>query len=189
MSPLGYFATGQPDRYEVHLHIPGSGRRNDPGPPTWRTGDPVRKIRRGVPPVVVSEAERRDHRANLEAQIESFGGRRSGSLPKIPTEKPAIRWVEFGEDGRLWVKVWMPSERYEPTSPETIPGHAAEPLPRWTEPTAFDVFEPNGRFLGRVVFPITEQPSVMRMRGDRIWCVVRNEDGVEVIKRYSITWP
>ena len=58
------------------------------------------------------------------------------------------------------------------------------PPARWRERPVFDVFEPNGRFLGTVELPI--RARFMEARGDHVWAVDRDELGVEYVVRYRI---
>jgi hypothetical protein len=59
---------------------------------------------------------------------------------------------------------------------------------RFREPVVFDVFEPDGRYLGRVDAPegfsVFPQPI---FRGDRIWAVLRDELDVAYVVRYRIS--
>jgi hypothetical protein len=132
--------------------------------------------------VELSRAERDAQQSYLLAQVRAQDQTFSGSIPDIPGQKPPMRDVFFGQDGRIWVWVSMPSEQYDP-----------EPIPviGWRETIAFDVFESDGAFLGRVVMPYgirPYQPTTV-MKGDRIWCVVLDEDDVEVIRCYRVNWP
>jgi hypothetical protein len=54
------------------------------------------------------------------------------------------------------------------------------------QPALYDVFEPDGRFLGQVRIP-PKVTTVLR-RGDHIWAVQLDEDDVPRIKRYRINW-
>lgn len=210
-SPFGYYARGVSTQYTIDLLIaPGARGRGDqrgipvavsglkPVPPMWHAGDQVLSIRRNVPPVAVSDAERADQSAFMDAQATSLasamagGGARSGPLPDVPRTKQPIRSVQFGNDGRVWVSVSMPSERYDPPpATPARPGQFAPPVLKWREPIAYDVFEPDGSFLGRIVFPWDVGivgAATMQTRGDTLWCVVTDEDGVQMLRRYKIVW-
>jgi hypothetical protein len=61
--------------------------------------------------------------------------------------------------------------------------------PGWAEPWSYDLFEPDGRYLGRV--PIREQDAsirVLRMRGDTAWGHTLNADGAPIVVRYVVRW-
>jgi hypothetical protein len=65
------------------------------------------------------------------------------------------------------------------------PGTARAPL-LWREPVLFDVFEPDGTYVGQVGFP--DNTTIHAMRGDHAWGVQRDADGVESVHRFRITW-
>jgi hypothetical protein len=181
-NPGGYFATARTDRYAIDMlapksHVPGA---------IWKQGDPVVSIRRNMPAVELSAAEWKDQDKYLHNQIDSYDGSVSGSVPEIPRTKPPLKGFSFGEDGRLWVSVAMPSERFEPPPREVPPGTKPRPVLKWREPNAYDVFEADGTYLGRVPLPLGVYPTVMR--GDEVWCVARDEDGVNTLVKYRITW-
>ena len=58
------------------------------------------------------------------------------------------------------------------------------PPARWREPPVFDVFEPDGRFLGMLTLPV--RARLMQARGDQVWAIDRDELGVEYVVRYGI---
>jgi hypothetical protein len=188
-SPLGYFASVVTSTYAINLHVPrntlaGTFSR-------WREGDPILSIRRDVPPVVVSDAERHDQMAYLEARAKYAGGSRSGPLPAIPRTKPPIQAVRFDYEGRMWVHVHVASERFTPPAPR-IPRGRKDPPPvlGWREPHTFDVFEREGTYVGRVVLPSSAMLPITLVpaRGDKIWLVEQGEDDIESIVRYRIVW-
>lgn len=195
-SPLGYYARGVTSQYAIDLLIPKPATRAKPS--AWHPGDQVVSIRRNVPPVGVTDAERSDQSAFMEAQANSFassmgsGATRSGPIPDVPRTKQPIRSVQFGNDGRIWVSVSTPSERYDP--PAATPARAGQPVPpviKWREPFAYDVFEPDGVYLGRIVLPWNigiVGAATMQTRGDTLWCVVTDADGVQMVRRYRIQW-
>ena len=57
----------------------------------------------------------------------------------------------------------------------------------WSEPDAFDAFDLDGDFLGRVVLP--DLFRMLGMSGDRLWGVVRDDLGVESVRFYRVAWP
>ena len=57
----------------------------------------------------------------------------------------------------------------------------------WREPVRYDVFEPDGTYLGVVAPPEDFTPYVNPVfDGDLVWGVTRDELGVERVVRYRI---
>ena len=209
-SPLGYIVGGLPDRYAVEVLLPGSSSRlTDPdgpriqdvvrpagsatsalryrGPtPSRAPGDPVMSIRRAVPNLPISDEQRAAERAGVESVMQQMapGSRFTG--PDIPRTKPAYKDLRIGEDGTIWVFVSMPGERYMPDPPANPASGAGPVLPRWREPAVWDVFEPDGRYLGRVSKPANV--TILRMSRDRVWGTLADDDGVQLVKRFRIDW-
>ena len=195
-SPLGYMVTGVSDRYAIELRIPARGgssptvvipalRYRGPTRP-WRPGDPVVSIRRTVPPVSVSDEQRSAERASVEAILRNIDPSWRYSGPDIPHVKPPYKDLRIGEDGTIWVHVSMPGERYMPDPPPAGAPVVGPVLPRWREPAAYDVFEPDGQYVGRV--SRAANVTMLRMTRDRVWGTLRDDDGVEVVKRFRIIW-
>jgi hypothetical protein len=181
-SPLGYMISTRTDRYAVDLRIPRSAVSGPGGsPPTWRAGDRIVSLRRNVARVVMSAAERRDRETYLKAMT---SGSRAGSASTVPQTKPPIRNVLVGADGRVWVLISVASERYSPRPAER--SSAPTPVLAWREPVVFDVFEPNGAYVGQVGVP--DGAVLSYMRGDVTWGVLRGADGLETVKRWRIEW-
>jgi len=187
-SPLGYFVTMITSRYALDLRIPPAAPRGRAGtPPAWREGDPVVSIRRNVAPVTVSAAERRDKRARLDSVMKLRPGS-SITVPvaDLPTAKPAIRSVTFGAEGRMWVMVAVPSARYDSATHGAFLSRSALAGGGWIEPIVYDVFEPLGVYVGQVQVPT--QVSPRSMRGDALYAVHVDGDGVQSVRRYRVAW-
>jgi hypothetical protein len=191
-SPHGYLARGTGSRYAIDLLLPRTLPNGRTRP--WRDGDRVVSIRSNSAEVPVTDAERADQIAYLNALVEEFGATRPARTPDVPKVKPALRSISFDLDGRIWARISQPSERYEPEPLETPKGRTPRPVIKWREPSVFDVFEPGGVYLGRIATPYELQlmgrsgGEMIQARGDVVWGVVRDEDGVEAIRRYRIAW-
>jgi hypothetical protein len=181
-SPMGYFATARGDRYEVNIFA-ADGR--------------VLSVRRDVAPVRMDDAEYADQTAYVEAQVEylrqQISGQRSGATPEIPREKPPVGGVFFALDGKMWVQVAVPSERFNPPEPFAVGNAPVRPVLAWRERLAYDVYGTDFALLGRVVLPtgvgrVSGLGGALWARGDHIWCVAVDVDGVEEIRRYRIVW-
>jgi hypothetical protein len=103
--------------------------------------------------------------------------------------------LEVGLDGRIWIAI-IPEVAPRVGSlssgggsiggsPRTPPASRnADPVP--PRPALYDVFEPDGRYLGQVRVPA--RVSTVLRRGDHVWAVALDEDDVPRIKRYRIEW-
>jgi hypothetical protein len=189
-SPQGHFLTAVTNRYAIDRRIFAAGNTTAaraPGP-----GYGVHSLRLQIPPAPISAAEHRDQTTFFNRTLDAMQGRRQGSLSAIPRVKPFMRRMFVGNDRRLWVEVRVESERYAPAprstrSPVTgqILGPPQERIP-WREPVVYDVFEPDGRYVGRVRFPFEFGPWLFQ--GDDVWGIFRDELDVEYVHRYRVQW-
>jgi hypothetical protein len=71
--------------------------------------------------------------------------------------------------------------------PDPAPDGRRRAVRRWREPVAFDVFEPDGRYVGRVLAPqgLSLQPKPV-IRGDTVWAIVRDELDVQRLVRFRV---
>lgn len=153
--------------------------------------DAVLRIERvgAAPPIV--EEEMREWRAHVDFLM----ARRAASLASLPPEaapmfgpepwlpesptKPFFRSIFPGEEGRIWVHRYVRAVK-EPASPEPRDPERAPPI-TWREPNHFDVFEPDGTFLGTVVVP--DRYLLFAWRGDMVWGVHYGELDVPFVFR------
>jgi hypothetical protein len=175
--PSGTFVTAVSSRYAIDLRVAPTPSK------LWTPGDPVISIRRTMALVPVSEAERTDQAAILRQRVEATPGQRSNPIPDVPRFKPPVRAISVGDDGRLWVRVAVPSERFN--RPPPPPGAFAEP--NWREPAVYEVFESTGVFLGRATLP-EGAVAIAVSRGDEVWCIVRDADEVHSLRKYQLVW-
>jgi hypothetical protein len=162
-SPLDYFLGGVSDRYRITL---------------YRQGSPL-AIERDVEPVPVQSAEASAEKDRLTRQFRENFPNWSWNGPDIPGHKPMFTDVLAGDDGRIWVQLSQPGRPEEADDP-------ADP-PVWREPVVFDVFEPDGRYLGQVAAPdgfLTYPTPVFR--GDTVWAGFEDADGVRYVKRFEV---
>ncbi|HEU0014452.1 MAG TPA: 6-bladed beta-propeller [Longimicrobium sp.] len=126
-------------------------------------GDTLRIVERAAPPVPVSRAEREALPPALKAFAEQ-GGR--VDLSRIPRYKPAFTQVQVDDRGYLWVRPSLP---------------AGEPN------ASFDVFEPEGRYLGRVHLPFPLLDALpWIVRGHHLYAVVLSDAGYPQIVRLRL---
>ena len=178
MSPYGYLIAALPDRYAFELHQPGQ---------------PVVSVRRDVKPQPVSRAERADARREVEERMRQTDPAWSWNGPDIPDVKPLFADIHVGLDGRIWVAV-IPEvgTRIGSVSggggigPGTRRPATQGPPSEPQRPALYDVFEPDGQYLGQVETP-ARFSSVLR-RGDQVWGIAFDADDVPRIKRFRIAW-
>lgn len=156
------------DRYAIDVHQPNGS---------------VLRIARETEAIEVSGEERtaEEQRITQFFQRMVSGWRWDG--PPIPRVKPPISWLHSGRDGTLWVRVAQPGT----VIPEK--GRSANARTFVHEPIAFDVFQSDGRFLGRISAPaeLQLQPYPVFDR-DYVWAVAIDENDVQFIVRYRIEW-
>ncbi len=146
------------------------------------SGKPI-VIRRHFPPVPVPDAERTALAASLTKTLREV--QPDWSLPQpIPYTKPPTGSFVVTRDGHLWVLVATPSERVPdselPPSRDTTP-----PTPHFRSALVYEVYAPDGRFLGRVSFP--RNSTLMQADGDTVWLIERDADDLPAVVRARIT--
>ncbi len=175
-SPLGYMVGGVSTDYRLDLY-----RVNEPALRIEKEWIPV--------PVASEEADERERRIRDRFQRRFPGWRWNG--PRIPDTKPAFTGVFADDDGRIWVQLSTPGRptisAEEAREEERLSGR---PQLRYRETVAFDVFDPDGRFLGHVRTPDEFRASPDPIsRGDLVWAVTRDELDVITVVRFRITFP
>jgi hypothetical protein len=170
-SPLGHFAVApQTDRYSIDL-LP--------------VGKPALRITRSVITVPIPKGERDELMTVTQQRLDSWPGQQTQPLA-IPEVKPAVKSMMFDADGRLLVSVATPSERYEPSEERSRDGKVI-PQVRWRSPEHYDVFEPDGKYVGQFAVPHAVRRLTF-VRGDQVWAIVRDEFDVDYLKKYRIVW-
>ena len=173
--PDGFLVTGRSDRYAIDLRIPSGRLEGNGSYPVWRPTDAVRSIRVSRQVISVSEAERRDRQRLIEDDIRGLPVV-SGGI-NIPAQKPVWKQFRVADDGRIWVSVSTPSR-------EATEGRAER---EWREDTLYEIFELDGRFVGKVAVPLGFEIRVIK--GDLLWGFSVDEFDVPFISRYKVVWP
>ncbi|MBW3573191.1 MAG: hypothetical protein KY467_19005 [Gemmatimonadetes bacterium] len=126
-------------------------------------GDTTRIVERQAAPVPVT-AQERDEAIGRLKWFTDQGGRIDPG--RIPGRKPAYQHVVADGDGGIWVRA---------------------PLPAGQEGAAYDVFDPEGRYLGRVRLPggMNSFPPPV-IRGGALYGVVSDSLGVAYVTRATI---
>lgn len=169
--PEGYYLSAVSDRYAVDL---------------LRPDREVLRIEREAEPVPVTGGERAAEEERVARAMRRLDPSWRWEGPSIPDVKPLIRSLHAGEDGRIWVQLHQPAEELE--DPEAEPGPDGEsPIPEFREPVVFDVFEADGRYLGRVEAPEGFQVGPAPVfRGEHVWGIQHDELDVQYVVRYRI---
>jgi sugar lactone lactonase YvrE len=126
-------------------------------------GDTVRVVELAAEPVPVTAADRQKALEGLKGFMDRGGRIDEG---RIPAHKPAFSDVMVAPDGHLWVR---PS------------------LPAGEQGAAFDVLDPEGRYLGRVRLPggMSRFPPAI-VRSDAILGMARDSLDVPYVVRVRI---
>jgi hypothetical protein len=172
-SPLGYFVAGRTDRYAID---------------ELRPDGKIVRIARDMAQVRLDPEERATEEESLTRNIRRNSPDWKWTGPPMPEVKPFFDQIICGLDGRIWVSVSQPSERV--ANVVTTPSRPDAPPPpkwRWRSPVVYDVFEPDGRYLGNVRMP--PRTSLYAMRGSQVWGVVRDSLDVEYVTRFRIEPP
>ena len=175
-SPLGYMIGALSTDYRVDL---------------YRVNEPVLRIERAWTPVPVQreEAEEQRRYATDNMQRQYSGWKWNG--PGVPDTKPPFTNLLVSWEGNIWVQV---SQEGYATMTESEARAEEErsdrPQLRFAEPTAYDVFSPDGTYLGHVQTPrsFRARPEPL-VRGDNVWAVTRDEMDVARVVRFRIKKP
>ncbi len=171
LHPDGYFVSAVTDVYAIDL---------------LRPNDRVLRVAKQAEPVPATADERATEERRVTDAMRQLDPSWRWNGPSIPKTKPLISALYAADDGRLWVKLHQLAARVP--DEEREPGTAgARPAPRFREPVAFDVFEQDGRYLGRVTAPerFATRPRPV-FRGDYVWSTERDALGVQYVVRYRI---
>ena len=167
--PTGHLLTGLSSDYRIDLV----------------RDDGVLRIERNYEPVPVSDGERDYWRESTVQMIRFTVPDWTWDGPQIPDQKPIFTELLAGRAGRIWVTLSTAGQRvenedYDPENP------FSEPV-TWPESTRYDVFEPDGTYLGVVAPPdaFSGGPDPV-FEGDHVWAVTRDELGVERVVRFRI---
>ncbi|HUP52207.1 MAG TPA: 6-bladed beta-propeller [Longimicrobiales bacterium] len=127
------------------------------------TGDTLRTITRAFAPISVTAADRERAREDL-AWFTDQGGQID--MSQLPATKAPVDGFFFDDEGHVWVaRVASPEE----------------------EGRLYDVFDPEGRFLGMLTLPFAlEETPVPVIRGGAIYAVTQDELEVPYVVRARI---
>ena len=147
--------------------------------------DGVLRIERAFDPVPVSGEERAYQRESLVRMVRFSVPDWTWDGPRIPDHKPVFNQLLTGRDGRIWVRLSTEGRRIE--NEDHDPENPFSEAVTWRESTRYDVFEPDGTYLGVVVPPddFAPSPDPVFVR-DHVWAVTVDDLGVQRVVRYRI---
>lgn len=166
--PDGYFVVGHGGKYEVIL--------------ARTQGKPV-AIRRSMTPVPVGDEERTLAQERITWSMRRTNPAWTWQGPAIPTTKAPLTQLLVSRDGRIWARVATPSERI-PDAELDPPRENGPPPNRFRSPAVWEVFAPDGTFLGRIAFP--PRTTLVEADGDMVWATTRDENDLPGVARYRI---
>ena len=170
ISRQGDLVVGANDRYAFEV------RKKDGG---------VLRVIREVPIVPLNPEERAEHEARRSWTIEHEAQFFPVLPPPVPDFKPFFRDFYFGDDGTIWVHRFVEAEKVSP--PDVDSGAGGRPPLTWREPIVFDVFEPDGAYLGEVRVPPRTNPMVFHR--ERVWGLQAGEFGETYVVRFRLSHP
>jgi hypothetical protein len=169
--PGGFFVVAHGGRYEITL------ARTDRKPIV---------IRRASPPVPVLPDERAEEQERITWGMRQTQPGWSWSGPAIPDTKPPLGGMTLARDGTIWVRVATPSERI-PDAELAPQREKGPPVRRFRSSVTYEVFGPDGRFLGRI--PLPPRTTIVQADGNMVWGITRDEDDLPAVVRYRVEPP
>jgi hypothetical protein len=124
----------------------------------------VLRIQRDRPPVQIGDEEHIAYEAWREYMANLMAKTKTPVRGQTPRTKPVYRSLHFSSSGDVWVRLYAEGQKkanYVPAPP------GAEPVSPFFEPTEFDVFDPEGRYLGPVHIP--DEISVIIFGDEVLW--------------------
>jgi hypothetical protein len=148
-----------------------------------RDGKPM-VVTRDAPTTPVDEDERAFHEERTLWNMRRVDPAWTWQGEPIPKVRAPARGMFIGRDGAVWVEVALPSVPI-PEGERDAPRPNGDPVRRWDERSAYEVFDRHGTFLGRVDLP--PRTSLHDASGDIVWGTQRNADDVPEVVRFRIT--
>ena len=166
--PDGYFVAGHGGNYEIVL------ARNDAKPIL---------IRRTAPSVALDAEERSGEQESITWNMRRTQPSWSWVGPDIPATKAPLVGITVARDGNIWARVAVPSERIP--SAELAPRQEnGPPVNKFRSRATYEVFAPDGTFLGRV--PMPPRTSMLQADGEYLWAITRDDDDLPSVVRFRI---
>jgi hypothetical protein len=162
ISPLGHMIVGVTDDYAFDVRSPEG---------------PTVRIEKVYEPVGFGDEELAEWRAVID-WLERL--EHPGQINDVRSTKLAYHSFLTDPQGRIWVRVHVRARKDEATE-VTSREYGGPPLISWVEPAVYDVFEPDGTYLGEVRFPWSTWPLLVH--GDTAWGVRRGDSDEQYVVR------
>lgn len=166
--PQGHFVVGNGVTYEIIVARPA--------------GKPV-SMRRESTPIAITPEQRDEDEQRILWQMRSVDPSWTWQGPALPRTKAPLLQLTVTRDGRIWARVAAPSEPI-PEDELTPQRKDGPPVRRFRAPQAWEVYEADGRFVGRVDFP--PRTVLVQAEGDRVWAIGRDENDLPAILRLRL---
>jgi len=169
--PEGFFLAAHGGRYEIVIERRGA--------------KPV-VIRRNAPPVALLPDERTEEMERITWSMRQTQPGWTWPGPGITETKPPLTGLFVAHDGNIWARVATASERI-PDGELAPRSENGPPVRHFRTPAVYEVFAPDGRFLGRV--PMPPRTTVVQADGGNLWGIMRDADDLPSIVRFRVNEP
>jgi hypothetical protein len=170
LSPQGYFVAGHSASYSFEI-----------------LGSPIISVRRVHTAARVQPGEFEDWNERGGARG-SPAGAGNISDARAARVKPAYDDIVIALDGRVWISVSTEAVM----NGAAVAGGASPARyarERWPAPKVFDIFETDGRYVGRVRFPSELTTATDRaFHGEHVFATVLDANDEPVVQRFRIVW-
>ena len=175
--PDGFFVAGHGGRYEIVIE---------------RRGTKPVVIRRNAPPVTLQPDERTEEMERITWNMRQTQPGWTWPGPAIAETKAPLTGIIVTRDGNIWARVATPSERIPddelPRTDGVVPTGSKpgkrSPVRHYRSPVVYEVFAPDGRFLGRV--PMPPRTTMIQADGETLWAIMRDADDLPAIVRFRL---
>jgi len=166
--PDGFFVAAHGGHYEIVIERRGA--------------KPV-VIRRNAPPVALLPDERTEEMERITWGMRQTQPGWTWPGPGIAETKAPLTGLFIARDGNIWVRVATASERI-PEDELAPPRENGPPVRHFRTPAVYEVFSPDGRFLGRV--PMPPRTTLVQADGENLWGIMRDADDLPSIVRFRL---
>ncbi len=167
-SPAGYFAAANGATYQMVI-APLDGK-------------PV-TIQREMTATPLTDEQRSEEQEYITAMLRMTDPSWTWNGPAIPRTAPLVDALLATRDGRIWARVPVAVERI-PDDEIVQPRNRSLPSRHFRMVYAWEVFEPSGRFLGRVDLP--PRTTLIQADGNQLWVIERDENDLPAIVRLRV---